>query len=504
MRQREADTLVIGSGWAGTLVAGQLAARGQRVTIVERGADRPWKVQQETSQWEGTGPGTERNHVNDPSGLDWPWNYVYAVGGASNRWAGTSARFLPEDFEMRSRFGVMRDWPLGYDDLLPDYKVAEREMGISGPETELMPGGGYPMPAFPFSPQDEAVRAHLEPFIGLASARPTKPYRDSPACCGSARCQLCPVDSRASVYNRLGDVLESPQVELVPDTVAARLISDAAGKRIVAAECIGRDGERTRYTARRFVVAANGLESAGLLLRSGLGGGDTGKYLFDHRNAKLLMTTRKPVGVGYGHSLITGASYRYYTGRHRRERAAALVLPLNSGPPNTTMFGQVVDGLVAGRTGKRLRAELVATWQRSLSFDVYLDDMPDAGATIRLSRQKDAFGLPKNEVRYPQQTPYLDRAAAHLLEDVPRRLRSLGAHDAQFLFAPTGAHHLGALRMGADGEDGVLDPEMRHRRRENLNVAGGAVFPTYGPAHPTLTIGALAVRLGRRLASERA
>jgi choline dehydrogenase-like flavoprotein len=47
----------------------------------------------------------------------------------------------------------------------------------------------------------------------------------------------------------------------------------------------------------------------------------------------------------------------------------------------------------------------------------------------------------------------------------------------------------------------VVDPQLRHRRLDNLFVCGGAVFPTYGATHPTLTIAALAIRLGRMLAA---
>jgi hypothetical protein len=45
-------------------------------------------------------------------------------------------------------------------------------------------------------------------------------------------------------------------------------------------------------------------------------------------------------------------------------------------------------------------------------------------------------------------------------------------------------------------------PRSRHRRYENLFVSGGAVFPSMSPSHPTLTIVALAIRLGRSLARE--
>jgi len=51
--------------------------------------------------------------------------------------------------------------------------------------------------------------------------------------------------------------------------------------------------------------------------------------------------------------------------------------------------------------------------------------------------------------------------------------------------------------------DGVVDPDLRHHEVAGLYVAGGSAFPSYGAAHPTLTIAALAIRLGRHLAAER-
>jgi choline dehydrogenase-like flavoprotein len=50
--------------------------------------------------------------------------------------------------------------------------------------------------------------------------------------------------------------------------------------------------------------------------------------------------------------------------------------------------------------------------------------------------------------------------------------------------------------------DGVVNGNLRHHRISNLYVVGGSAFPTYGAHHPTLTIAALAIRLGRHLAAE--
>ena len=59
----------------------------------------------------------------------------------------------------------------------------------------------------------------------------------------------------------------------------------------------------------------------------------------------------------------------------------------------------------------------------------------------------------------------------------------------------TGDHHMGALRMSALPEDGIVDRNCRVHTVDNLYVSGSGVFPTTGHSNPTLTIVALALRL---------
>jgi choline dehydrogenase-like flavoprotein len=146
-----------------------------------------------------------------------------------------------------------------------------------------------------------------------------------------------------------------------------------------------------------------------------------------------------------------------------------------------------------------LRREVVHEWNRTLKLEAYLDDEPDRSNHIRLSSRKDRFGIPLNRVRFGAATPYQQRTVEHLLDDLPRRLRSFGVRRITFDYVPLGGHHLGTLRMGMDAQAPVT-PDLRVRRLDNLFVASGAVFPTYSPAHPTLTISALSLRLGRKLA----
>ncbi len=66
----------------------------------------------------------------------------------------------------------------------------------------------------------------------------------------------------------------------------------------------------------------------------------------------------------------------------------------------------------------------------------------------------------------------------------------------------TGDHHMGSLRMSASPDEGIVDPDCRFHRVNNLYAAGSAVFPTSGYVNPTLTIVALALRLADHLAGK--
>ena len=64
----------------------------------------------------------------------------------------------------------------------------------------------------------------------------------------------------------------------------------------------------------------------------------------------------------------------------------------------------------------------------------------------------------------------------------------------------TGFHQMGGTRMAVEPGDGVVDPDCRVHGTDNLYVAGSSVFPSSaGFANPTLTLVALALRLGDHL-----
>jgi len=250
--------------------------------------------------------------------------------------------------------------------------------------------------------------------------------------------------------------------------------------------------------ASTYVLAANGFENPGILLRSGLERKDVGHYLSDHGHTTVFADLDRDVRPGYGTTLVTGLSEAFRDGPFRSRRAAAIIGPYNPGAPIGPL---VAAGLLERESGDRVRADALAAWKRTLPLDVLSEDRPDRSRRVSLSPNSDEFGLPLNRTAYPAPSRYERDGIAHVLEGLRRRLAPLGVRDVSAHPGPRGGHLLGTCRMG-NGEEGVVDAEMRHLDLDNLFVAGGSAFPTYGPVHPTLTIAALALRLGELLASE--
>lgn len=491
--QDAADVVVVGSGVTGALVARELLGAGREVTMLERGGLKPHAEQLRDRAWSTDAPGARPSHEVAPGTRDYPWSYVFGVGGSCLHWTGTTPRFVGSDFRMRSRYGVMRDWPLGLAELLPYYRRAERALGVAGAPDR--PGDPAPMPPHPLSPVDRLLREPLAPYGPLPQARPSRPVGDRPACCASATCELCPVDSRFSVLNGLGDVLKHPRLDLRAGTVVERLELDGAGRRVTALRCVGADRRRSALGARTVVLAAGGFENPALLLRSGLDRPDVGRHLFDHAHRTLWVRVGRDAGAGRGASLATGASDAFREGAFRSQRGAAYVSAYNPGLPIAAALG---DALLAGHRGEDARRRVLKDFRHTVVLDVLLDDVPQAERRVSLSRTRDELGLPLTSVAYPPPSAYEERGWRAVREGVERRLAPLGVRAAVERPGPAGSHLLGTCRFG-EGDDGVVDSDQRHLDVENLYVAGGSAFPTYSPAHPTLTIAALAIRLGDHL-----
>jgi choline dehydrogenase-like flavoprotein len=142
------------------------------------------------------------------------------------------------------------------------------------------------------------------------------------------------------------------------------------------------------------------------------------------------------------------------------------------------------------------------------SLDFHAEQEPNPASRVRLSDARDELGMRRLHVdwRYTERDVHTVKAS---LAALAQAMRDSGV--GSFDYAPEevehemtrygayGGHHIGTARMGTDPADSVVDADCRLHELDNLYVSGAAVFPTSSQANPTLTIVAMALRLGDHL-----
>jgi choline dehydrogenase-like flavoprotein len=192
--------------------------------------------------------------------LDYPLGATRfrGAGGTSNLWSGSCPRFHPIDFEPNAHTPRDAPWPIRYDELEPYYLGAEVELQVRG--VEVAPNtpprsAPFPRPMAPSFPNLEEVLRRR----GLDLALFRLPRSDGQAGQGVRI---------ASTH--LPELAASPNATVVSDLTATR-IEHGRGGRVdgIRLESFTQPPRVAR--ARAYVIACGGVESARLLLLSGIG-----------------------------------------------------------------------------------------------------------------------------------------------------------------------------------------------------------------------------------------
>lgn len=465
--------VVAGTGFASAFFLErwlERAPRDARVLVVERGARVDHRTQIERFDDYGALAAAEiRNRT--PSK---PWVFATLFGGGSNYWLGNVPRMLPADFELATRHGVGRDWPIGYDELERFYAEVEWRMAVAGPsdESPAPRSRPYPLPAHRFHEPDRRLHAaHRGAFFPLPAARPTRATPRRPACCANGYCDRCPIDSKFTVLNEMDGVFRDPRVTLV--TEAPAIAVETAGGRATGLRYRAKGAERL---ARADVVAlgTNAIFNAHLLLRSGLDDGVVGRGLTEQHG--VVVDVRLDGLDGFqGTTSQTGHGYLLYDGPHRRERAAALIETWNV-------------PLLRPEPGR---------WRQRLVLKVIYEELSSPESVVAF----DPADPERPVTTFAGPSAYRERSVARLPADLDRFLAPLPVESIEIHEnpAPSEAHLHATTPMGRDPRTSVVDADLVHHRLRNLLVLGSGTFPTAPPANPTLTLAALSYRAAERL-----
>ncbi len=505
------DTVVIGSGFGGSMAAWSLLEAGRDVLMLERG---PW-VERGPHNWEAEGTLTRSPYFADgqlrvvEEGRTRSEGTCACVGGPSVFYGGVSTRFREADFDPHPEIvdGSGARWPFRYGDLRPAYRRAEEILGIAGPDGDgdpTAPGRRAPYP------QEAPGLSPTSRMIGEAARRMGwRPYRlplainygasdRRPACVACETCDTfaCAVRAKNDLAARVIPRLLERGMELRPRTAVLRLELERG--RVRAAVCRdGATGRELTVTADTFVLAAGALGSAQIALASGLqgvgpAGHAVGRYL-----------TRHCAGIVFG----------LYPSLPDRGDTFHKQLGIND-----FYFGDDAPGAPDGKLGniQQVQSPAPATvgtllpsplprmlsplLRRATGLLVLAEDQPRYGNHVALDPTgRDGFGLPQTVVHH-RHTPRDLTARTSLARRARELHREAGALLCYEHRIHTFSHALGTLRMGEDPDADPVDPDGRLRGTENLWVADGSLFPTSAGVNPSLTIAALGLRVGARAA----
>lgn len=115
------------------------------------------------------------------------------------------------------------------------------------------------------------------------------------------------------------------------------------------------------------------------------------------------------------------------------------------------------------------------------------------------SGKRNRFGLRETVVDYTKDAGF-DARMAEIQSRVDEVFTAMGAQKSGKPTVSWRADHAASTcRMGLTEADSVVDKNLRVHGIENLYVCSNAVFPSLGAINPTLTLTALALRLGDHL-----
>jgi gluconate 2-dehydrogenase alpha chain len=323
---KEVDVVCIGVGWAGSVLAYELAESGLKVVGLERGEERhtvptfqapamhdelKYSVHKGFMQDVHTESMTFRNDHRDTALPIRKWEAFLpgtGLGGCGVHWNGQAWRYQQADFiwktHIEERYGKkfvdpelrLQDWGVTYQEIEPCYDRFEYLLGVCGKAGNLngkIDAGGNPLESprsreYPNPPMKEqyagalfrkaALEMGCHPFL-QPSANMTRPYTN-PLGVTLGPCMYCGFCER---YGCEHFAKSSPQSCVLPalrklsnfelrlKSHVLRINLDNTGKKATGVTYADAQGREFEQPASLVLVTAFVLNNVRMLLLSGIG-----------------------------------------------------------------------------------------------------------------------------------------------------------------------------------------------------------------------------------------
>lgn len=488
----DCDTVVIGSGAGGAVVAANLAEAGERVIVLEEGSQVPaldhGAMRQSESirhLWRdgamtlalGLGGGPS---INVTTGR--------ALGGSSMLTGGVAFRIPDHVLDQWSRELEMPELsPKGME---PYFDLVEKEVHV-----ETVP---------------EAMRSKSTRLFGEGAAKFGAPLksmrRNTRGCDGCSRCNFgCPHGAKLSV-----DLTYLPRAvhagaDLWADVHVERVRMEGARASSVEATFVDLDERkhRLRVRSKRVVVAAGGMHTPMLLARSGVHSAALGKNLTLHPSFRVMAFFDEPVR-GW-----EGALQSAYIDHYEKDEGMlfnSLFIP--NGVMAATMPGfgpkywsrakdvahmAIFGGMLHDDAGGEVHESPLGR-EPILTYRMSERDFQRIPRLLRLMGEF-WFAAGAREIIVPVfGTEPLDADAFRRFpfENVPGGKLECSSQ-----------HPLGSCQMGVSRGISVVDPNGKVWGTDNLYVACGSIMPTSLGVNPQIAIMSMATRIAFKLRETR-
>ncbi|EKC9553167.1 GMC family oxidoreductase [Campylobacter jejuni] len=442
---------------------------------------------------------------HDPSGLALPYRKMGSfllgnnVGGAGVHWNGWTFRFLPYDFEIKTksfeRYGnklgndyTLQDWGLTYKDMEPYYDKFEKTCGICGEENPLAEKMGlFRSSPYPQEPLENTKM--LKRFEKAAREMKLHPFRlpaanskggyTNPDGQDLAPCQYCAYCER---FGCEYGAKASPINTVIPKAMSTGKYTIRTHSNVI--EILKKDGKATgvRFVDTRTMKEY--IQPADIVVLT--------SYMFN--NAKLLMVS--DIGEQYDPKSGKGTLGKNYCYQINMGTTAFFNEQFNtymgSGALGTTCDDYNGDNFDHSKE-KFLHGAMI--------YSVQLGNRPIQSAPL-------PKGTPSWGAEFKKALNYnftdQDRALHKFITDktaeVAKKMQGVrsikkGAYLKDYSIVPyQSTHNTGGTTMGADPQTSVVNTYLQHWDMDNLFVVGAGNFQHNSGYNPTDTVGALAYR----------
>jgi len=512
-------TIIVGSGVASVAVARTLLQNDSsaEVLILEAGGNlqmanhRKWLdfVMTGTSPTRAFADKSDDADINNDGGFGLKGGRLLARGGSTNHWGGWCPRMKPEDFHLGQVRKDSIDWPIKYKDLAPYYTKAEFFLHVCGDSTSTSTpryGEKYRYDAVPFTSLDKLLMPTLDRLGHKYEALPIA--RKGARCQTTGTCRYCPFDARYAAGTDLNSLLSefNDRVELRINSPVVSI--EMKDKKTVQGVnyLVGLNQDQVKFEpADKVVVAAGTIESAKILLASenskwwvnGLCNdtGHVGRHLVTHPLLRgIARIPSNPKRIEQEIDFPTMVS-RYFDSEKYQPLGKMLFVR-----DGKYIVRPIARELLAKNSVSKINNNIENNTRIELRG--LMEAFPEKGNLVSIAKGKTSLGLPRTKIQY-YESQDTKNARVQNLKKLHNILYEAGlkeSPDKNYRGARSD-HATGTCRMSVSAKDGVVDRNLKAHDVDNLYVCSNAVFPNSGAANPTVTLVALAIKLGEHLAS---